>query len=181
MKVLILGYLLAFLLASCKPGDQKSTHAEILAEFISSNEEITDNLTEAFNIDEKSNSKVFKMMVSRRDQFVRITIYQVASKSSLSDLPSGYFYYKNDLFLFFDGSEAVYGEKISEKDLEIVLSKSNFNLDSNQNDVYDSPIVQFDIDPDEKISFNFPPINPYDLKEVPADPRWQSQGRKDSL
>jgi|GEM_PF-875004 len=178
--ILILFSFLFFI--SCNSNVESLSHAQVLANLINSNKEIRTHLINAFHVsDTSSGSKVFKFLISRRYNSVRITIHQIFHKEEITDLPGGYFYYKGHLFLFFDGSEILYNEKMQLKDVKLLLSKSDIKLDSSLYTVYDSQILQFDIDSNKRIKFNFPPNNPYDLTEVPAVPRWQNQERKDSL
>jgi hypothetical protein len=172
MRFYIFGSLLILLLASCKTNVKAPSHTETLKKLISSNTEVTKNLTQAFDLHDRSDLKVFKLLVSRRDRFVRITIYQIINKNDIDDLPKGYFYYKKHLFIFYDGSEILFNERLDQKELNLLLSKYNIKFEDSKYEIFDSSVLQFDIASNNKIKFNFPPINPYDLTEVPADSTW---------
>lgn len=181
MRFLIVGFFLVFLLTSCKQDVKESSLEEMLEKIISSKSEIKQALISKFDINVTFNTKLFKLFISRRDRFVRLTIYQILNVNDIDDLPAGYFYYHNHLFIFFDGSEILFNKKLSRKELNSLISTSEIKLDTSMYSIHEGPVAQFDIDLIGRIKDNDPAINPYDLTEIPADPRWKNQGRKDSL
>ena len=64
------------------------------------------NLITMFELD-KGEKKTFKVLISRRNQFVRISIFQIINKEELNELPSTYFTFKKNTFFCYDGSEMI--------------------------------------------------------------------------
>lgn len=172
MRTYFLGLILLSLVITCKTNVEKISQADTLKKLISSNTEINNNFIKLFK-KEGAKARVFKLIVSRRNRFVRVTIYQIVNRASIEDLPKGYFDYQKDLFIFYDGSELIQNQKVKQADLDETLARYDIELSSSQYEIFHSPVLQFDINANNNIKFNFPAINPYDLTEVPADPRWQ--------
>ncbi len=167
------GLFLVFFLAFCSEKNKRISHAESFMKLISENREINSHLKEAFGIEDTSNTKILKVLISRRYSDVRITVSQIFQPEDLNDLPSDFFFYQRGLFLLYDGSEVIFNERMTKENLNSVVLQAKVKLDSSQYMIYDSRVVQFDINSDKKVKFNFPPINPYDLREVPANPKWK--------
>jgi len=171
MRTYFLGLILLSLLITCKTSVEKVSQTDILKKLISSNTEINNNFIKLFK-KEGEKARIFKLIISRRDRFARITIYQIVDRNSIEDLPKGYFDYQKDLFIFYDGSELIQNQKIKQKDLDETLARFNIELRRSQYEIFHSPVLQFDINANNDIKFNFPAVNPYDLIEVPASSQW---------
>jgi hypothetical protein len=111
-----------------------------------------------FELGEKE-KKIFKVVISRRSQFVRISIFEIINKEELNEFPSSYFIFKSNTFLCYDGSEIISNNKIDRDFIDHLKSHLQSNI------LNDTRVFQFDIDSSKKIRVNIPPINPYDLTE----------------
>ena len=131
-------------------------------ELLFSNPVIKENLFKTFNLNENENAKIFKVIISRRNQFVRVTIYQVFYNSELEELPLGAINYKNNLFLYYNGSELIFNNSLKREKINEMLKKTNIVLENSFSKIYDSRVVQFDININNKIKINFPAISPFD-------------------
>lgn len=171
MRTYFLGLIFLSLVITCKTTVEKVSQADILKKLLSSNTEINNNFLKLFK-KEGAKARVFKLIISRRDRFVRITIYQIINRTSIEDLPKGYFDYQKDLFIFYDGSELIQNQKVMEADLDETLARFNVELPRSQYEIIHAPVLQFDINANNVIKFNFPAVNPYDLTEVPASSEW---------
>lgn len=158
-KFLVL-ILLGFLISCTNNKPNISNSDKSLEKLLFANAIISENLFKTFNLDESP--KIFKVIISRRDKFVRITIYQIFYKSELEELPLGIIKYKNNLFLYYNGSELIFDNSLKRDEINKLLESTNILLENSFSKIYDSRVVQFDIDVDNKIKINFPAISPFD-------------------
>jgi hypothetical protein len=156
VKILI-GLFIVF--TSCKPLHKTNDNYNIpLSNLIYSNKELKSQVISTFNLEQK-NAKVFKVLVSRRDKFVRVTIYQLINKDELSEYPSGYFTYHSNTFLCYNGSELIANKRLDSNFMSNIKSKipsANVN---------DRKVLQFDVDENKTIKINTPAIDPFDLND----------------
>jgi hypothetical protein len=158
-------FALFILLFFCNCSQIKNNrYNENLSKLIFSNDDLKNKFLTVFELGEKE-KKIFKVVVSRRSQFVRISIFQIINKEDLNEFPSSYFIFKSNTFLCYDGSEIITSSKL-DKDF---IDKLRSHLQSNV--LNDTRVFQFDIDSSKKIRFNIPAINPYDLTEKPPLPQ----------
>jgi hypothetical protein len=145
------------LLFSCNPPKNKTENYNIqLSDLVFSNQILKNNFEKMFNLKDSINN-IFKVLISRRDHFVRVTIYQLINKEEIKEYPSSYFVYQSRIFLCYDGSEAVYNKKVDSlfmNKLKMKMTSGAFN---------DSRVFQFDINENKNISLHVPAINPYDF------------------
>lgn len=126
--------------------------------YIKYNTEIQREYKKAYSYD--TSQKVFKVVVSRRNNFLRITMYPFKTISTIKDdLPCSLGKINNDTFLFYDGSELI-NQTINETTLENILKPYNL---SKEDILYNPKVLQFDIDLTKKIVFNYPAQSPYDI------------------
>lgn len=137
---------------------------EDLSKLIFSNNDLKNKFLAVFELDEKG-KKIFKVVVSRRSQFVRISIFQIINKEDLNEFPSSYFIFRSNTFLCYDGSEIITSSKLDKDFIDKLRSHLQSNVLNN------TRVFQFDIDSSKKIRFNIPAINPYDLTEKPPLPQ----------
>jgi len=105
--------------------------------------------------------KVFRVIISRRDSYVRVNLYQVKSMELISeDLPAGIGKNGKNVFLIYDGSEMI-NRNISKE--QLVQTLSTFKL-TNKITFFDPKVMQFDVSLSKQIIFNYPPIDPYDTQ-----------------
>ncbi len=150
--------ILFILLFSCKRLENEKYNNQ-MANFILSNKELKKNITSIFNIEDTTRN-VFKVLISRRINFVRVTIYELHGKLKPQEFPSSYFTYKLNTFLCFDGSELLFDKKINHD----IMDKINYNLTLDLRGVlYNSRVFQFDVGEKNNIKLNLPAINPYDF------------------
>ena len=137
---------------------KNNKYNESLSKLIFSNYDLKSKLVSTFELNKKE-IKVFKVLISRRNQFVRISIFQIINKEELYEFPSSYFTFKTNTFLCYDGSEVISNNRL-DKDF---IDKLKCKLESNV--INDSRVFQFDLDSEKKIVLHNPAINPYDLNE----------------
>jgi len=158
LKILILS---AFILSSCKPSDHTKDNDVQLFAIILTNKELVNNIDSIFKLGDTTHY-VFKIIVSRRDRLVRITTYQLYKQVSRQDFPSGYFVYRDNIFLSYDGSELLFNKKVGDS----TMNRINKYLTSfSSNTLYHPKVFQFDMLDRKTIKINLPAINPYDLND----------------
>lgn len=154
--------LVLFMISSCdkslKLKDFDKIYKRELYNIIFDTPIIKHNLVQLFDIEGKS-PKVFKVLISRRDNFTRITITQIFYNFEIEELPFSYMKYKKCLFLYYNGIEMILDKPVEREELSKVLFESNIKLKDSS--IYDSRILQFDLLTKDKIRINNPPINPY--------------------
>lgn len=145
------------IIASCKQSVRKDEKYNFqLSELIFTNKLLSEPFNKVFDLSD-STYKAFKVLVSRRDQFVRITIYGLLNKEEVSEYPSSYFIYKSKIFLCYDGSEVIYSKTVD----SVFINELKTKMLSGA--INDSRVFQFDIDFNKKIKLHIPAINPYDF------------------
>lgn len=155
-KILIGLYIV---LSSCNPPNaKKDNYNKELSNLILSNHGLKNKLISTFKIGNNT-SNIFKVLISRRDRFVRITVYKLINKDELNEYPSSYFIYNSNTFLCYDGSEVIDNKKVDDK----FMNGLKGHLQSGY--INDSRVLQFDIDNNKTIKLNIPAINPYDITE----------------
>ena len=86
MKYTIL-FIFVSIIFSCNQSQNNETitrdNNKKLYNLLFKNPKIKDNLIKLFAIDKSETSKVFKILISRRNSFIRITIYQIFSKTEI--------------------------------------------------------------------------------------------------
>jgi hypothetical protein len=165
--------LLLGILSSCEKDKTNISNADKnLYELLFVNPVIKENLFKTFNIKDYESAKIFKVIISRRNQFVRVTIYQIFYNSELEELPFGAINYRNNLFLYYNGSELIFNNSLKRKKIIEMLKKSNILLENSFSKIYDSRAVQFDISINNKIKINFPAISPFD-EETKKELLWK--------
>jgi hypothetical protein len=146
-------------LSSCQAPTGKSlAYNTRMSDLILGHPAVKSKLLSTFNLKSNSSS-ILKVLISRRDRFVRVTIYQLVNKNELEEYPSSFFTYNSNTFICYDGSEVIEKEKVDKglfDKLKKKLTAGNMN---------DSRVLQFDIDSYRSIKFNFPAVNPFDLTE----------------
>lgn len=159
-KILIGFYIV---LSSCNPSStQKDPYNKELSNLMLSNYGLKNKLISTFNLKDNT-SGIFKVVISRRDRFVRVTLYKLSNKDELNEYPSSYFIYNSNTFLCYDGSEVIDNNRVESEfviGLKIHLQSGYIN---------DSRVLQFDIDNKKVIKLNIPAINPYDITEQHID------------
>jgi len=159
MKKLKIFILLLIICSSCKTlHDKNQSYNYQLSKLILSNGELKSVVDSTFNLEDKT-AKVFKVLISRRDRFVRVTIYQLADKNQLPDYPSSYFTYNSNTFLCYDGSELITGKTLDPG----FMSKLTKRIQTSN--AVDGNVVQFDIAANKAIIMHVPAIDPYDINE----------------
>jgi len=153
---------MAFVLFSCKSPDVKpSNYNYTMERLIFSNQILKGTFHKIFDGD--PDNRVFKVLISRRDRSVRITIYRLLSKEELSETPSTYFTNNSKIFLCYDGTEILDHKKLDNTFMSKIMQKMENGLMIN-----DSRVFQFDIDSEKKILLHVPAINPYDFSFGPC-------------
>lgn len=138
---------------------KNSKYNKNLSNLIFSNSDLKNKLLATFELNRKE-TKVFKVITSRRNEFVRISILQIINKEELNELPSSYFTFKTNTFLCYDGSEVILNNRL-DKDF---VDKLKSGLESNV--LNDTRVFQFDLDSERRVVLHNPAINPYDLNET---------------
>ncbi|MGF7073868.1 hypothetical protein ABIC84_001806 [Mucilaginibacter sp. 3215] len=138
--------------------EMKSSNNEHLSKLIFSSPIIKKSLNTSYDL-EKSSNNLFKVIVSRRDRWVRISIYKLLNKDELGEYPSSFFLYRSNVFLCYDGSEIVYQKRIDSS--YFTQLKKHLGTGSTN----DNKVIQFDIDSNYVIKLNEPAINPFDLEK----------------
>lgn len=150
-----------FTLISCNSNQNMKVDQEsaVWTKYIFDNKEVVKEFNKLYPYNEQG--RLFKIIISRRDHFVRVNIYQIRNKQSiLNDLPNSIEKNSQDIFLFYNGMEVI-NNQISKDNLIKSLDKLTSINDGN----FSNPkILQFDIDLKKHIQFNYPPINPYDIE-----------------
>jgi hypothetical protein len=156
IKVILVSLILFF---HCDYSQIKNNkYNESLSKLIFSNYDLKSKLIKTFELNKKE-IKVFKVLISRRNQFVRISIFKIIDKEELNEFPSSYFTFKSNTFLCYDGSEIISNNRLDKEFVDKVKSKLASNV------INDSRVFQFDLDSEEKVILHNPAINPYDLNE----------------
>ena len=115
--------MLVLLTVSCSSGSNYENQVEenIWLNYITNDSRIKNEFDKLYPDDE--DGKVFKIIISRRDNFVRVNIYQVKTLGIvLEDLPATMREINKNIFLLYDGSEII-SHKISKEKLLKDLSK----------------------------------------------------------
>lgn len=159
--------LLILVVSSCdkslKLEDSDEIYRSKLSEIVFDTPVVKNNLIQLFDIDGNS-PKVFKILISRKDHFTRITITQIFYKFEIEELPFSYIKYKKNIFLYYNGTEMILKKSIGKDELNKMLFELNIELEDSSS-IYDSRILQFDLFVKGEIKINNPPINPYDESE----------------
>jgi len=156
IKVILLSFVLFF---NCAHGQtKKNEYNENLSKIVFSNYELKSKLITMFELN-KEGMKAFKVLISRRNQFVRISIFQIINKEELNELPSSYFTFKTNTFFCYDGSEIISNNQLDRTFIDRLKNKLGSNI------INDSRVFQFDLDGEKKVKLNIPALNPYDLTE----------------
>jgi hypothetical protein len=129
-----------------------------LSNLIFSNQILKNDFGKMFDPKDSINN-IFKVLISRRDHFVRITIYQLLDKEEIKEYPSSYFVYQSKTFLCYDGSEVIYNKKVDR------LFMNKLKIKKTSGVINHSRVFQFDINENKNISLHVPAIEPYDLIE----------------
>lgn len=156
IKVILISFILFFHCDNTQFKNNK--YNEGLSKLIFSNYDLKSKLITMFELNKKE-IKVFKVLISRRDQYARISIVQIINKEELNELPSSYFTFKTNTFLCYDGSEIISNNRLDKDFIDKLKSKLKSNV------INDSRVFQFDLDSEKKAVLNSPAINPYDLNE----------------
>ena len=144
-------------ITSCKqPISEVEKYNSELSKLIFTNKLLSEPFNKVFDLSDPT-YKAFKVLVSRRDRFVRITIYGLLNKEEFSEYPSSYFIYKSKVFLCYNGSEVIYSKTIDSVFINELKTKMISGV------INDSRVFQFDIDFNKKIKLHIPAINPYDF------------------
>ena len=164
-KSLILIFIILFL-ASCDLGIKKKSSFELydlkLKKIIFETPKLKNELFKIFDINNVTNPKLFKILISRKNHFVRITIYQIFFENEINEMPSGLIKYNKNIFLYYNSSELIFDKYITKDYLEKNLLESNIKLMMSYSQIIDSRILQFDISNTKNIKITYPPISPYD-------------------
>lgn len=157
------------IMSACNKSDNKKQNIESyklkIKKLIFETPKIKNDLINFFDINNLESPKTFKILISRRNHFVRITIYQIFYKSELEELPSGVIEYNKSLFFYYNSSELISGDYIQKRELEKIISESKIKLIKSFSKIIDSRIFQFDVYINNKMKINYPPLNPYDENE----------------
>ncbi|MDR3694586.1 hypothetical protein [Mucilaginibacter sp.] len=152
---------MAFFLFSCKsPGVKPPNYNYTIERLIFSNQILKGTFHKIF--DEDPENRIFKVLISRRDHFVRITIYRVLNKDEVNESPSTYFINNSKVFLCYDGTEVIENKKVDDNFMRKLKQKMDIGM------INDSRVFQFDIDSQKKITLHVPAINPYDFSFGPC-------------
>jgi hypothetical protein len=155
--------LIMLLFASCNYGqpvklDQEGT---LWIRYIIDNKEINKEFNRLYP--DRKHGDVFKLIVDRRNHFVRVSIYQIKNlEVVLTDLPYSIEKNGNDTFLFYNGMEFI-NDRISKGELIKRIGKAVFK---GHETFSDPKILQFDINLEKQVKFNYPPVNPYDIEII---------------
>jgi hypothetical protein len=145
-------------IAGCKPRVANSYNT-YLSNLLKHNSGLKKSLTRVFEINDTTH-KCFKTVISRRERFIRVTIYQLINREELNEPASTFFTYGTNTFICYDGSELLYGNRIENNLIE------QLKLHLRSGVINDSRVFQFDIDSRSKtLRINTPAINPYDFYE----------------
>jgi hypothetical protein len=129
-----------------------------LGKLIFSEKDVKNAVDSAFKVEDRT-ARVFKVLISRKDRFVRITIYLVTGKDQLIDYPSSYFTYNLNTFLCYNGSELITGRTLDAD----FMNKLTRGLPANSAGA--GSVVQFDMAVNKVIIMHNPPIDPYGIDE----------------
>lgn len=161
MRKLVINLMLILLCVSCNSNSDSENKIDenIWLNYITNDTKIKNEFSKLYPDNE--DGKVFKITISRRDNYVRVNIYQIKTLGLvLEDLPATMREINKNIFLLYDGSEII-SDKISKDQLLKDLSK--YKLTENLI-VFNPKILQFDINLKKQITFNYPPVNPYDIE-----------------
>ena len=136
----------------------------LLVKYIFDNKEIVKEFNKLYP--DKKEDRVFKIIISRRDDIVRISIYQIMNiQGILENLPYSIERNGIDTFLLYTGMEVI-NDRVSKDELIESLGKSML---SKHKTFFNPKVLQFDIDLQKHIQFNYPPVNPYDIDLINTD------------
>lgn len=122
MKNIILILFLTFLTSCNDKSEIKNTNLQIEAfqEKVLKNPFLKNPFEKAFDINSKN--KIFKVILSRRYNFLRITIFQIFNLEEIeNDLPNDFFIYKDQIFLMYNGSDILYKNYKNLEDIKKVF------------------------------------------------------------
>ncbi len=159
MRRSILILLSPILLISCEPNSTKvkvENYNFKLSKLIFANPTLTKDFVNIFDGEDSLNT-VFKVLVSRRDRFVRVTIYRLINREEINEYPSSFFVYHSKTFLCYNGSEVIDNERVDNKLINRLKEKMK------SGNINDSRVFQFDVDSHKNIKLNLPAKNPYDF------------------
>lgn len=167
-KLLIFTALVILLFTSCNPGKsiKLDTEGTLWVKYFANDNEIIKEFNKMYP--GREHGDIFKFIVDRRNHFVRINIYPIKNLDIiLRDLPYSIEKNGKDTFLFYNGMEFI-NAQISRDELIERLGKDNFKKHLSFSD---PKILQFDIDLEKKVKFNFPAANPYDIELLDSSER----------
>ncbi len=156
-KIILVAVVLLF---HCAAGQIKNNrYNENISKLIFDNYDLKSKFITMFKLNNEG-MKVFKVLISRRNQFVRVSIFQIINKDELNELPSSYFTFRTDTFVCYDGSEVISNIRLDKGFVDKLKSRLSSNV------INDSRVFQFDLNSDKKVELHIPAINPYDLIET---------------
>lgn len=150
------------LLISCAKKNDNADEEKTMHNLFFNNEIIKNKLFELFEINKEAQPKVFKVLVARHGNFVRVTIFQVFYNSEIEKLPAGTFSYNRNLFLYYNGSEMLFDKHVKQGELDRQIKVSEIKLRDTVDSILDTKVLQFQINNRGEISINHPAINPFD-------------------
>ncbi|UOE51444.1 hypothetical protein MTO98_10180 [Mucilaginibacter sp. SMC90] len=164
MRTYVIGFWASLVLSvsSCTMKSTDGNDCNPVSNYLISDKQINSAMCGKLDIDQKS-GKCFKVVISRRNTFLRVTVFQIINKEELSTFPSSYFKFYNSIFLCYDGSEILRNKQVADRVIDSLMPRMKVGY------INDGPIFQLDIkEPGKKVEINDPAVNPYDFKEKPV-------------
>lgn len=160
-KNLLLFTILALISISCsqksKQDNKNNNLKENLEKLLLYNYKIKDSITKVFDNSPLKEDKIFKVILSRKENFLRVTIYQMFNLKEIKQVPEQIIFGKESAYLCYNGNELLENRKVNLDSINKILNSNRLLLkNTDKIDLIDTRYLQFDFFSWEKIKFNNP-------------------------
>lgn len=161
-KILLLStILICMFMSSCedknKSKDIYSNNKQNLERLLLKNFQVQDSIKKIFYDNPVKRDKIFKVILSRKDNFLRITVYQMFNLHEIKQVPDQIIFSQQSAFFCYNGNELLEGRKLKLDSINKLLKLNKLSLENNSGiDITDPRYLQFDFFNWNKIIFNNP-------------------------
>lgn len=149
-------------LFSCISKDNDTNYRDVnfeekIKQLFVKNKQISDSISKVF--DEEKGNRVLKVFFNRKENFLRLTIYQIFDFDEVKVTPENIVFEKKEVFLCYSGNELLESKKMNLDSLQKVFSNKNIFLFEKDNkfdekSLTEKRLLQFDFYNWDKIEFN---------------------------
>lgn len=138
---------------SAIPSDSKQNLEKLLLK----NLQVQDSIKKIFYNSPVNRDKIFKVILSRKETFLRITIYQMFSLNEVNQNPDQIVLGKESAYFCYNGNELLESSKLNLDSIDKILKVHKLSLSNKAGiEIIDTRYLQFDFFNWNKIIFNNP-------------------------